>query len=451
MEGKAIISCFQSSNDTPLGTEGPVGLTRWFEKLESVFRISGCKDADRTKFASCKLSYGALTWWNTYAKSVGIDQAFETSWEDLKQRMIEEYCPYNEIVKMEWKLQNLKLVGTDLASYNKQFFELALMCLNMVTPERRKITLYVKGLTENIQGGVTTSKPRTIQEAVEMANELMDQIEEQGKTPASGHLAAECKAGSNMCYGCGKAGHFKKDCPTASKSAKPARGRAFNINSSEARDDPKLVTGTFLIGNHHVYVLFDSGADRSFVSRDFCHNLKNHVPSLENLYSIEIGNGNLIRDDKVYRDCTLILAGTSFRIDVIPIQLGNFDLVFGMDWLAENRADIVCHEKAIRIPITEYEPLMRRWIEILKDYDYDICYHPGKTNVVADALSRKKKVKPIRVRALNLTVRMNLTSQIRDAQLEALKEENVTTESLRGIDKKFVIRENRIRYFIDRI
>ncbi|XP_071727670.1 uncharacterized protein [Rutidosis leptorrhynchoides] len=173
---------------------------------------------------------------------------------------------------MEWDFQNLKLVGTNLASYNRRFFELAVMCPNMVTPECRKITL----------------------------------------------------------------------------------GRAFNINSSEARDDPKLVTGTFLLDNHHVYVLFDYGADKSFVSREFFHNLKNPLSLLENLYSIELVNGNLMRADKVYRDCTLILAGTSFRIDVIPIKLRSFNLVVGMDWLA----DIVCHQKAIRIPVTEDEPLM---------------------------------------------------------------------------------------------
>ncbi|XP_071740760.1 leucine-rich repeat receptor protein kinase HPCA1-like [Rutidosis leptorrhynchoides] len=85
---------------------------------------------------------------------------------------------------MERELQNLKLVGTDLASYNKRFFELALMCPHMVTPERCKITLYANGLTEKIQSSVTTLKSRTIQEAVEMASELIDQVEERGKTPA---------------------------------------------------------------------------------------------------------------------------------------------------------------------------------------------------------------------------------------------------------------------------
>ncbi|XP_071687621.1 uncharacterized protein [Rutidosis leptorrhynchoides] len=122
-----------------------------------------------------------------------------------------------------------------------------------------------------------------------------------------------------------------KDCPSVGKTTEPAKGRAFNINSSEARDDPKLVTGTFLLDNHRAYVLFDSGADRSFVSKDFCHNIKKPVSSLENLYSIEIGNVNIMKADQIYRGYTFNLAGKSFSIDLIPIKLGSFDLVVGMD------------------------------------------------------------------------------------------------------------------------
>ncbi|GJR32802.1 hypothetical protein Tco_1109034 [Tanacetum coccineum] len=81
----------------------------------------------------------------------------------------------------------------------------------------------------------------------------------------------------------------------------------------------------------------------------------------------------------------------------------------------------------------------RRWLELLTDYDYEICYHPGKVNVVADALSRKKQIKPLRVRALIITVHLKLPSQILKAQNEALKEENVKTENLRGMDKSFEI------------
>ncbi|GKC05994.1 putative reverse transcriptase domain-containing protein [Tanacetum coccineum] len=87
----------------------------------------------------------------------------------------------------------------------------------------------------------------------------------------------------------------------------------------------------------------------------------------------------------------------------------------------------------------------RRWLELLADYDCEICYHPGKANVVADALSRKKQIKPLRVRALILTVHPKLPSQILEAQNEALKEENVKTENLRGMDKSFEIRPDGTR------
>ncbi|GKB61274.1 hypothetical protein Tco_0917460 [Tanacetum coccineum] len=87
----------------------------------------------------------------------------------------------------------------------------------------------------------------------------------------------------------------------------------------------------------------------------------------------------------------------------------------------------------------------RRWLELLADYDCEICYHPGKANVIADALSRKKRIKPLRVRALILTVHPKLPSQILEAQNEALKEENIKNENLRGMDKSFEIRPDGTR------
>ncbi|GJZ87719.1 putative reverse transcriptase domain-containing protein [Tanacetum coccineum] len=81
----------------------------------------------------------------------------------------------------------------------------------------------------------------------------------------------------------------------------------------------------------------------------------------------------------------------------------------------------------------------RRWLELLADYDCEICYHPGKANVVADALSRKEQIKPLRVRSLVMTIHPNLPSQILKAQTKALKEETIKAKNLRGMDKAFEI------------
>ncbi|GJR85519.1 putative reverse transcriptase domain-containing protein [Tanacetum coccineum] len=86
-----------------------------------------------------------------------------------------------------------------------------------------------------------------------------------------------------------------------------------------------------------------------------------------------------------------------------------------------------------------------RWLELLADYDCEICYHPGKANIIADALSWKERIKPLRVRSLVMTIHLKLPSQILKTQTEAIKEENIKAENLRGMDKAFRIYPNGTR------
>ncbi|GJT93485.1 putative reverse transcriptase domain-containing protein [Tanacetum coccineum] len=103
------------------GTEGVVGLARWFKKIESVFRISNCPPNSQVNFAACTLLDGALKWCNSHVQTIGIDEAYEMSWKDLMKLMIDVYCPRNEIKKLENELWNLFFKGTDVASYRRRF------------------------------------------------------------------------------------------------------------------------------------------------------------------------------------------------------------------------------------------------------------------------------------------------------------------------------------------
>ncbi|GJX01198.1 putative reverse transcriptase domain-containing protein [Tanacetum coccineum] len=130
------------------GTEGVVELTQWFERMETVFRISNCSVENHVKFSTCTLLASALTWWNSHVMTVTHDVAYSMTWVDLRKKMTDKYCPRNEMKKLEAELWNLKVID--------------------------KIERYVGGLPDMIHGNIVASKPKTMQEAIEMATELMD-------------------------------------------------------------------------------------------------------------------------------------------------------------------------------------------------------------------------------------------------------------------------------------
>ncbi|GJT19680.1 reverse transcriptase domain-containing protein [Tanacetum coccineum] len=156
------------------GTEGVVGLTRWFEKMESVFSISNCTIASQVKFATCTLQDDALTWWNAHVKTTTPEAAHAMPWATLKKKMTDKYCPRGEIKKIEAEMWNLKVKGTDVVAYNRRFQQLALMCARMFPEESDQIERYIGGLPDMILGSVKASKSKTMQEVIEFTTELME-------------------------------------------------------------------------------------------------------------------------------------------------------------------------------------------------------------------------------------------------------------------------------------
>ncbi|GKA18944.1 putative reverse transcriptase domain-containing protein [Tanacetum coccineum] len=156
------------------GTEGVVGLTRWIEKMESVFNISGCAIENQVKFATCTLLGAALTWWNGQIRTLG-PEAYAMTWEVLKKKMTDKYCPQGEIKKLEIELWNLKVKGNDVPAYTERFQKLTLICTKFVANKTEKVDKYISGLPDNIYGNVKSARPKTLDETIELANDLMDQ------------------------------------------------------------------------------------------------------------------------------------------------------------------------------------------------------------------------------------------------------------------------------------
>nr|GEZ54247.1 putative reverse transcriptase domain-containing protein [Tanacetum cinerariifolium] len=301
--------------------------------------------------------------------------------------------------------------GTDLASYTQRFQELALLCERMFFEEADKIEKYVGGLPDMIPRSVVASKPKTMQEAIEIATELMDkkvrtfaeretaskrkfentsrntqnqQRQQSNKrqntsrvyTAASsekkqcggskplcakcnyhhngpcapkchncnkiGHLARDCRNTANInntnnqrgtgsghklgCHECGVQGHFRRECPKLKNNnnhgnqggRNNAPARVYIVGRAGTDPDANVITGTFLLNNRYASILFDTGADRSFVSTTFSTQINITPSTLDHCYDVELADGRIIGLNTILR--------------------------------AKYQAVIVCAEKIVRIP-----------------------------------------------------------------------------------------------------
>ena len=167
------------------GDGGIISLTRWFEKIESVFEICVCPEELKVKYAACTFADTALSWWNGHVKTMTLTIANSMSWEELKTMLLEEYCPRSEMQKLESELWNLTMKGSDINAYTNRFNELAVLCPAMVTPESTKVERYIWGLPSPIQGHVESSNPVTFDSAKRLAHRLVAHAIRQGKMSAT--------------------------------------------------------------------------------------------------------------------------------------------------------------------------------------------------------------------------------------------------------------------------
>ncbi|GJS27226.1 putative reverse transcriptase domain-containing protein [Tanacetum coccineum] len=316
------------------GKGGAIALTRWIEKMENVLDNSGCSKNQKVKYAANSFVNKALTWWNTQIQERGREAAIGMTWNDFKALLVEEFCPNNEMERLENEFWNHKMVGANHAAYTDRFHELAKLVPHLVTPESARIKRYVAGLAPEIRGMLKATQSTTIQNAILRAGIL-----------------------TNEAISCGtlsKSNEKRKAVEDDAKSG-GAYNVNVNVNAAEASRDPKVVTGTFSLNNSFATVLFDSGADFSFISTEFVSLLNVKSSIVNPSYVIEIANGKKVEVDRIIRGCKLELGNSLFTIDLILLGHGSFDVIVVMDWLSQNKSVIVCHEKVVEIPLIDGE------------------------------------------------------------------------------------------------
>ncbi|GJY88148.1 reverse transcriptase domain-containing protein [Tanacetum coccineum] len=277
---------------------------------------------------------------------------------------------------------NLKVKGNDVPAYTERFQELTLICTKFVANETEKVDKYISGLPDNIYGNVKSIRPKTLDETIELANDLMDQKlhayaerQSDNKRKANdssrnnhGHQqqpfkrqnvikvynmgtykkklstgntnVANTQKGNraalkrNGCFECEAPGHFKRDCPKLKNKDGGngnAQGWVYAVGNAEKRGntsgypDSNVVTGTFLLNNHYASILFDTGVDRSFISTAFS-SLINIAPTpLENSYDVELANGKIVGIDTIIRVAGIMIYSltvvTPYLISINPVTI----------------------------------------------------------------------------------------------------------------------------------
>ncbi|GJV63481.1 putative reverse transcriptase domain-containing protein [Tanacetum coccineum] len=290
------------------GTEGVVELTQWFERMET---------------------------WNSHVKTVGHDVAYAMTWTNLKKKMTDKYCPRGEVKKLEGEMWNLK---------------------------SDKIEKYVGGLPDMIHRSVMASKPKTLHDAIEFATELMDKkirtfAERQRSSemkPYGGSkpLCTKCNYHHDgqcapKCHKCNRVGHLARDCrsTTNANTANNQKGhwavKVYAVGRAGTNPESNVITGMFLLNNRYASILFDTGADRSFVSTTFSSQIDITPTTLDHYYDVKLVDKRIIGLNTIIRGFTLNFLNHPFNIDLMP---GNETLIVRGDrsnWGNETRLNII--------------------------------------------------------------------------------------------------------------
>ncbi|KAA0058399.1 pol protein [Cucumis melo var. makuwa] len=366
--------------------EDPTRAQMWLSSLETIFRYMKCPEDQKIQCAVFMLTDRGTAWWETTERMLGGDVS-QITWQQFKESFYAKFFSASLRDAKRQEFLNLEQGDMTVEQYDAEFDMLSRFAPEMIATEAARADKFVRGLRLDIQGLVRAFRPATHADALRLAVDLsLQERANSSKTAGRGSTsgqkrkaeqqpvpvpqrnfrpggefrsfqqkpfeAGEAARGKPLCTTCGKH-HLgrclfgTRTCFKCRQEGAPHQGRVFATNGTEAEKAGTVVTGTLPVLGHYALVLFDSGSSHSFISSAFVSHARLEVEPLHHVLSVSTPSGECMLSKEKVKACQIEIAGHVIEVTLIVLDMLDFDVILGMDWLAANHASIDCSRKEV--------------------------------------------------------------------------------------------------------
>ncbi|KAL0544328.1 hypothetical protein IC582_019441 [Cucumis melo] len=378
----------------------------WLSSLETIFRYMKCPEDQKVQCAVFMLTDRGTAWWETTERMLGGDVG-QITWQQFKESFYAKFFSASLRDAKRQEFLNLEQGDMTVEQYDAEFDMLSRFAPEMIATEAARADKFVRGLRLDIQGLVRAFRPTTHADAQRLAVDLsLQERANSSKTAGRGstsgqkrkaeqqpvpvpqrnfrpggefrsfqqkpfetgeaargkplcttcgkHHLGRCLFGTRTCFKCRQEGHTADRCPLRvtgiaqnQGAGAPHQVRVFATNRTEAEKAGTVVTGTLPVLGHYALVLFDSGSSHSFISSAFVSHARLEVEPLHHVLSVSTPSGECMLSKEKVKACQIEIAGHVIEVTLIVLDMLDFDVILGMDWLAVNHASIDCSRKEV--------------------------------------------------------------------------------------------------------
>ncbi|KAL0539519.1 hypothetical protein IC582_023734 [Cucumis melo] len=378
----------------------------WLSSLETIFRYMKCPEDQKVQCAVFMLTDRGTAWWETTERMLGGDVS-QITWQQFKESFYAKFFSASLRDAKRQEFLNLEQGDMTVEQYDAEFDMLSRFAPEMIATDAARADKFVRGLRLDIQGFVRAFRPATHADALRLAVDLsLQERANSSKTAGRGstsgqkrkaeqqpvpvpqrnfrsggefrsfqqkpfeageaargkplcttcgkHHLGRCLFGTRTCFKCRQEGHTADRCPLRltgiaqnQGAGAPHQGRVFATNRTEAEKAGTVVTGTLPVLGHYALVLFDSGSSHSFISSAFLSHARLEVEPLHHVLSVSTPSGECMLSREKVKACQIEIAGHVIEVTLIVLDMLDFDVILGMDWLAANHASIDCSRKEV--------------------------------------------------------------------------------------------------------